>query len=164
MIWNKAMKYPVLMVGIIFFGIFISSPKTKEFLKKYSQSRVPNTCLAVLNRVSKKAPKGWELECPKEWLLQISIKHQSKKTNLLSVRPEMYKALANYHVLLMQLSNLETLHHLGMVEFKLIHPELTVISQTEGSSVARMSKINLKNPKHIAFHLKTTVNTKEIRK
>ena len=164
MIWNNAMKYPALIMGLIMFGIFISNPKTKKYFSKYTQSRVPNTCMTVLNRVSKKTPKSWQLDCPTDYLLQIKIKHASRHSSYLKIRPEIYKALANYHVKLMQLSNLETLSNLGLIEFKVSHPQLSVISQSEGSSVAEMAKLNLRNHKELANHLRATVNIKEVRK
>ncbi len=161
MIWKNALKYPVLAIGVILFVLFLTDPKTKKWLKKYSGSRIPNTCRSVMEKVEKKAPDNWEMECPGTQLLKIAIEHNSRHTNILSLRPEMYKNLANSYVKLAQLSNPETLAGLKYVKMKLINEQLTIDSKTDGQAVVELLK--RKTPQAIAEHLKLTVKVKEIR-
>ncbi len=55
MIWKNAMKYPMLVVGIALFVIYLSMPETKRFWEKHFNRFVPNTCSAILDRIAKKA-------------------------------------------------------------------------------------------------------------
>lgn len=156
------MKYPVLIVGIIFFAIFVTSPKTKDFWRKINRRNIPSTCDAVKDRVEKKAPSTWSFDCPTTQFLIIDIQHNPADRNYLKLRQEMYKELANSYVKLGNLSNKETLNYLPKIHMKLIHPSLSINSQTDGQAVVELTK--KKSQQDIATHLKLTVTIKEKRK
>jgi hypothetical protein len=161
MIWRKTLKYPVLVIGIILFGIYINDPKTKIFWSKFNGRYIPNTCVAVMDRVEKKTPDYWSFECPGTQLLQISIDSQSKETKSLLIRQDVYKELANSYKTLGKYSNPETLEFLKHVEITIHHPKIGVKSKTDGQAVVDM--ISKKSPLDIANHLKLTVKVKEFK-
>ena len=162
MIWKKALKYPVLIIGITFFGIFLSNTETKDYWRKVSRRYTPSTCDVTKDRVSPKAPSNWSFECVTTQLLIVNIDYKNKKQHNLSLRKEMFRELANSLVKLGNYSNLETLNFLKKIKLNLIHEKLTIESVTNGNAVVDLVKLS--DPISIARHLKLTVKIKEIRK
>lgn len=162
MIWRRALKYPVLIVGIILFAIYWNDPNTKEYWSKYNRRYIPSTCDAVKDRVEKKAPESWEMKCPTIQLLKIKIESQAKEDRPVLVRQAVYKELANSYSTLGRLSNPETLEYLKNIEVTIVNKYLSVKSKTDGKAVVEM--LSKKNPKDIANHLRLTVKVKEIKK
>jgi hypothetical protein len=159
MIWKNTMKYPVLAIGVILFGLFITDPKTKKFWENSKRRFIPSTCDAVKDRVEIKSPQTWELECPGTQLLIIKIQHDPAGRNLQVLRSQMYKNLANSYANLARFSNPETLSYLKFIELIVEHPRLTIRSKTDGQAVVEMLK--LKTQSDIANHLKLTVKVRE---
>lgn len=160
MIWKKTLKYPVLVVGVILFALFLSDPKTAEWWEKSQRRFIPSTCDAVKDRVAPKAPESWSLSCPTIHLLVVNIEHNTADSGLLVLRPQMYKHLANSLSALAKYSNIETLEFLKSVEIIIEHPRLSIRSKTDGEAVAQILK--LKSQQEIAQHLKLTVKVKEL--
>lgn len=160
MIWQKVMKYPVLVMGIIMFLIFLNQETTKVWWAKVKRRYVPSTCDAVLSRVETKAPKEWKLECPGTQLLviQLEIDHPAKSSQQLRVM--MYKEVANNLTKLASYANIETLEYLKNIRLILKHKDLTIISQTDGQAVAQFK--TLKQKQDILNHLSLTVKVREI--
>lgn len=161
MIWKNTMKYPVLTIGIILFIIYLQDPSTAKFWKNYKSKFIPSTCNSVMDRVGPKTPSGWEMECPGTQLLIISIEHSDVKRDYPILRRDMYRELANSYVNLARFSNPETLEYLQFVEIHMIHPELKIISKTDGLAVVELLK--KKTQKDISEHIKLTVKVKEIK-
>lgn len=162
MIWRKALKYPVLIIGIIFFGIYLSDVNTKNWWRKVTRRYKPSTCDVTLDRVQPKAPDNWSFECETLQLLIVTIDFKERKGNKLSLRQEMYRELANGLVKLGNYSNLETMYFLKKIKMNIVHPGLEVHSLTTGKSIVDLVK--LKDSKSIARHLKMTVKIKELSK
>lgn len=160
MIWSKAMKYPVLIIGIILFIIFINEETTKKWwYQKVKRSRIPSTCDAVLDRVAPKAPKSWSLECPGTQLLVIDVKFETTAKSSKEQRVIMYKELANNLSRLAKFSNIETLEFLKNIKLNMKHKDLEINSLTDGQAVAKF--INLKRQEDILKHLQLTVKVSE---
>jgi hypothetical protein len=162
MIWKGTLKYPVLIIGIILFGLYLNDPKTKQFWSKYSGRYIPNTCRAVMDRVEVKAPDYWSFECPGTQLLKITIQSQNVETKQPLIRQAIYKELANAYKTLGRFSNPETLEYLKNIEISVVHTRLSVKSKTDGQAVVQM--ISKVSPTEIANHLKLTVKVKEFKK
>ena len=160
MIWKNAMKYPVLVVGVILFGLFITDPKTRSYWTKQKRRFIPSTCDAVKDRIYPKVPDQWELKCPGTQLLVIDVDYDKEATK--SLKRNMYRHLANSLMKVGQYSNLETLEYLKHIQMNIKHDKLEVHSITDGEAVAQLSK--MKNKADIARHLKLTVKIKEITK
>jgi len=162
MIWQKAMKYPVLVIGFVMFGIFLSDPKTAIWWDKVLRRFKSSTCDTVLVRTEKKAPLGWKMACPTMDKLVLDVPVVSDVANYNQLRVIMYKSLANHLTKFSQVSNPETVIRLKKLQINLNHKRLTIESITTGESVIEFLK--LKNQKDIIRHLKHTVKVKEVRK
>ncbi len=152
------MKYPMLVVGIALFVIYLSMPETKRFWEKHFNRFVPNTCSAILDRIAKKAPTNWSLECPGTVRLVVDIQSEIIP-NQKNLRQGLYKELANNLLKLSQISNLETLENLKVIEMNLMSSQKNIHAKTDGEALVELSK--KRSQKAIAQHLKLTVKVKE---
>jgi len=158
----NAMKYPVLVIGIVMFGLFITNPKTKEWWSTVGRNRIPNTCRVIKDRVAPKAPKSWSFNCPTTKKLVIDIEYETLPKEPKNLRQILYKKLANSLTKLGGWSNLETLEFLHTLKLNINHPKLIIKSQTDGQAIVEL--MVKKNQIDIARHLKLTVKVKEIKK
>lgn len=152
------MKYPMLVVGIALFVIYLSMPETERFWEKHFNRFVPNTCSAILDRIAKKAPTNWSLECPGTVRLVVDIQSEIIP-NQKNLRQGLYKELANNLLKLSQISNLETLENLKVIEMNLMSSKKNIHAKTDGEALVELSK--KRSQKAIAQHLKLTVKVKE---
>ena len=157
MFWQRAMKYPVLIIGIVFFGLYITNPKTKEFWENHFGKMKPSTCRVTVERFKKNSQKDWSFHCPSTQSLSIEIK--SELADKYS-RALLYKELANSLSYLGHKTNPETLGYLKKVSVKLIHPKLTIDAITDGPAINQMAQT--KDRETLFDILKLSVRTKEI--
>ncbi len=162
MIWQRAMKYPVLVIGVVLFGIFLSDPKTEIWWDKVQRRYKPSTCDAVMSRTEKKTPIGWKMACPTIHKLVVDIPVMSDIKHYNQLRVIMYKSLANHLTKFSQISNPETVIRLQKLQINLVHKDLKIESITDGKSVIEFLK--LKKQEDIIRHLKHTVKVKEVKK
>ena len=162
MIWRKAFKYPVLIIGIVLFGLYLNDPKTSIYWQKQSRRFIPSTCDALVSRTKSKVPSEWNLNCPGTQLLIIRIPYESANSEKFPItRVNMYKLLANSLVKLAQISNPETMENLGNLKLILENKRLKILARTDGSAVTKFLKLSGKED--ISEHLRLTVKTKEFR-
>jgi len=161
MLLKKTLKYPVLTIGILLFGIYACDPKTKKFWSNYQSKFIPSTCRAIMDRVEPKAPDAWDLTCKTKDELLIDIDYKSSNSAYKDLRVNMYKTLANSYVELSKIANLETMEHLKIVRISIKHKDLNINSITDGQAIAELSF--KKTSKDISAHLKLTVKIKETR-
>jgi hypothetical protein len=160
MIWRNVMKYPVLIMGVIMFLIFINQETTKVWWENKVMRRfIPSTCDAVKDRVDVKAPKEWKMECPGTQLLVITIDFSPTAKGLNEQRILMYKHLANTLSELAHHAHGETLEYLKNIKVILKHKSLHITSMTDGQAVSKFTI--LKEEKEILEHLKLTVKVGE---
>ncbi len=160
MLWKNTLKYPVLMIGIILFGLYLCDPNTERFWRNHKRRFIPSTCDAVMDRIIPKALVNWELDCPGTQNLFITVTHDKADRNINLLRQDMYKELANTYVNISRFSNPETLKNLRFVNVIIVHPKLKIHSKTDGQAVTELRF--KKARKEIAKHLKLTVKVKEI--
>ena len=177
MFGKNVMKYPVLIMGIMMFGIFLSQDSTKKWWEKQKTRLIPSTCKAVIDRVQKKSPSDWEMECLNTSFLRLTINFNREAKNKKLLRVAMYRELANTYSQFAQFANIalpyvegnkkkvyneiETLEHLREIQIILKHKNLQILSQSDGQAVAKF--LELKRPELIADHLKLTVTVVEKR-
>lgn len=160
MIWQNLMKKPVLILGILLFGLFLTQNTTRKWWASYSHRFIPNTCMSLKTRVEEKAPKNWIIECPGTENLIVTLEVKNGSTVDSALKRELYKMLANSYVHFAKLSNpetLELLHHLTII---VDHPELKIISKSEGNRVVKFA--GLKRQDQIARHLQNSVRVREV--
>ncbi len=162
MIWKKAFKYPVLIIGIVLFGLYLNDPKTSEYWAKQSRRFIPSTCDALVDRTAPRAPKAWHFNCPGTQLLILRISYEAPADEKFPMtRQKMYKLLANSLVKLAQISNPETMENLINLKVIVENKRINILAKTDGSAVVKFLKLAGKD--QIAEHLKLTVRTKEFR-
>ena len=160
MFWKKALKYPVLIVGIVLFALYITNPKTKEYWANYDRRFIPSTCDALKDRMEKQLPDNWNLKCPGTQLLKVEVKSELRKDKYPIVRSSLYQELANSYIEIGRVANPETLSNLKNLELKIVHPQLIINSKTDGQAVVELR--SKRGPEEVKNHLKLTVKVKEL--
>lgn len=161
MIWKKALKYPVLMIGVILFGLFLADEKTAIWWEKANNRFIPSTCGSLVSRLDSKLPDHWKLECETKdrFLIEASFSKEFKDVNIL--RANMFKEIANMLYKVSYQANDETLQSLKKLVIFLNSKKITIIAATDGQAVVKIKSI--KDTKKLLAHLKLTVKTKEIK-
>jgi hypothetical protein len=157
MIWQKIMKYPILMVGILMFTIFITNTETQKWLGKHFDRFKPSNCRVQLERVEDNMKYDWDVECHNE-ALKITQDYTLKDSKF-TLKQQMYRQIANNYAHLAQLSNPETLELIQQVYIILKHPDLNISSESKGSEIIKFN--DLKTQEDMMRHLKFTVKVKE---
>lgn len=158
MFGKNAMKYPALVAGIIMFAIFLSDPKTKSWWGSIKGRYIPNTCRALIDRVSEHQPDNWSMECPgtSKMILTVASEHSSDEKNL---RTLTYRTMANTLKSFAVMANPETLINLHTFEVLIEHEDFEVLGRTDGQALTKLRSIEGQNK--IAQHLRLTVKVKE---
>lgn len=158
MILKSLMKNPVLMIGIILFGLFIHQVASKEkwgFLK--NDRLVPTNCRAAIVRIDKHIPANWKTECEGN-NLAVTIKELEKTEG--DIRALMYRQLANHMSYVSKIAMPDMLEKIDFVRFRLIHDKLTINAVTEGQYIVKLA--TLEDPNLIRSHLQSTVQVQEV--
>lgn len=141
MIWKNALKYPVLIIGIIMFIIFLNDPKTKDWYNKISRRYIPSTCDAIISSSAKKADKSWKFECPGTKKLVITIPYEEKdEDNLKVTRVKMYRLTANAISSLAQITDPESMQHILVLQVIIDSERLDIVAQTDGEAIVQIRK------------------------
>lgn len=175
MLLKGIMKNPVLIMGIVLFGLFLSQATTKDWWTKQKRRFTPSTCDVIKDKVLKKSPDNWEIECPTTQLLILNIAFGKKAKDFKQQRIMMYRQLANNYTKFAQLANtrlyyvedgkrkhydeIESLERLQVIRINMRNELLEITSQSDGEAVSKF--INIKRPEQIAQHLKLTVRVSE---
>lgn len=163
MIWKNAMKYPVLITGIIMFILFVTNENTKIWWHDVSTRFIPSTCRSLKERLELIKPEHWnQLYCTTTEDLVLRIKFKEAPVDQKHLKALYYRALANELQHFSRVTNPETLEHLRSLKLFLKGKELGILAQTDGQALMRLSQ--LKDSEEIANHLKLTVKVKEIEK
>lgn len=161
MILKSLMKNPILVIGIILFGLFIHQVATKEKWGIFSNDKlIPTSCRAALVRINKHIPQNWKTECEGNNLAVLiteDFEGSAEKVQML-----MYRQLANHMSHIAKVSTPDILEKVMFVRLQLIHPVLTVNAVTEGQYIVKLA--TLEDPELIRSHLKSTVQVQEVRK
>lgn len=166
MIAKSLMKHPVLMMGILLLSIFLFDLRDRNFFKQRVESLTPTSCKAVKVRLDRYLHKSWDITCNENNLVievpvdEKVISHKLADPTLL--KQKMYKALANSYISISRYSPPDSLERTMMVSVRLIHPNMTINSVSEGRHVYNMKA--LKNLSNLAKHFSQTVQVQEVTK
>lgn len=160
MIWKNALKYPVLIIGIIMFGLFLSDKKTKIWWDKVNNRYVPSTCSALLARLETKLPNDWRLQCENKDKMLIEAGFSKTYPDLNKTRAVMYLQIANMLNEVAHYANHETLQRLENLTIYLNGKKVKIIASTDGQAIIKIKEI--KGEKALLQHLKLTVKTREV--
>ncbi len=159
MVLNYFMKKPILAIGLILFGLFIYQVNQKEKWGLFHNEKlVPTSCRAALVRIQKKTPSNWNLFCEGN-NLAVEILEDARNADPTTLKPIMYRQLANHMSFVARVSQEDILEKVFFVRFKLRNPKMELNAVTEGKFIVKLA--SLENPEHIMSHLKSTVQVKE---
>lgn len=159
MLMKSLLKYPVLIIGVLLFALFIFDEHTKKWWDLYTGRFKPNPCLDALTRAEKLGPKYWSLNC-NEQVLEVESTFDIAEIKKEDQKRASYRKLANEISELAKVSNPETIELLKKVTYKLKLEDKAIVAITTGEAIAKLQM--LKDAKAIAFHIHTSVNVKEI--
>lgn len=159
MVFNALFKNPILTVGIIMFGLFISQVVMKEEWGIFKNDKlIPTSCKAALVRLDKKLPENWKVFCEGN-NLAVEIHEVGIPDKAPSIKALMYRQLANHMAFVARMSQVDILEKVFFVRFKLQHPQMEINAVTEGKYIVKLA--TLETADHIMTHLKSTVQVKE---
>tara|TARA_B100001971_G_scaffold215192_1_gene259901 strand:+ start:154741 stop:155235 length:495 start_codon:yes stop_codon:yes gene_type:complete len=162
MIWKGAMKYPVLITGVIMFVLFLSNEKTKIWWNEISMRYIPSTCKSLEDRMQSKLPDHWKLRCANKDSLILRVKVKENPIEPTQSRALYYRILANEIKSFALMANPETLVHLLSFKLYLKGKYYRILAQTDGEALVQLREI--KDKERMANHLKLTVKVKELPK
>lgn len=156
------MKKPVLAIGIILFGLFITQvARDKKWGIFHNDKLISTSCHGVLVRIQKKVPANWKILCEGN-NLAVEIKEVAIPDEATNLKALMYRQLANHMSYIARTSMPDILEKVFFIRFKLKHPKLELNAVTEGQYIVKLS--TLENPEHIMSHLQSTVQVQEVEK
>lgn len=162
MFWKGAMKYPVLIAGLIMFTVFVLDPSTKRWWEKVQGRYIPSTCRALGDRIEPKAPSEWTIECPSVSRLALTVEFDKDFKTLTELRTNIYRSMANNLKSFALIANPETLQNLSTMEILVVNDRIEVWGVTDGQAMVELRSKN--SQKEMAEHLELTVKVKEKRK
>lgn len=159
MLWNYFINRPILAIGIILFGLFITQVYNKQKWGIFHNDKLISTsCNGVSVRLQKKIPNNWKLFC-EDNNLAVEIKEVTIPENAVNLKVLMYRQLANHMSFLAKNSETDILEKVFFVRFRLTHPKMIINAVTEGQYIVKLA--TLQSTDHIIGHLQSTVQVKE---
>lgn len=161
MLWNSLLKNPVLAIGLILFGLFITQvvTKDKEGWGLFKNNKLSSTsCSGTLIRLEKKLPANWKAFCEGN-NLAVEIQELAIPEDATNLKVLMYRQLANHMSFVARSSVTDILEKVYLIRFRLTHPKMEINAVTEGKFIVKL--VTLESPEHIMTHLKSTVQVKE---
>jgi hypothetical protein len=159
MLWNSLMKKPILVIGLILFGLFLMQVSNKEKWGIFHNPKlIPTSCRAALVKIEKKTPANWKVFCEGN-NLAVEIVETIIPKEASDLKVLMYRQLANHMSFIARSSQTDILEKVDFVRFKLIHPKLEVNAVTEGKFIIKLATLD--SPEHIMTHLQSTVQVQD---
>jgi hypothetical protein len=156
---NYLMKNPVLAIGIIMFGLFLTQvARDQKWGLFYNEKLNTTSCHAVVIKLEKSIPANWNLACEGN-NLAVEIKEVAIPSGATNLRTLMYRQLANHMSFVARSNYPDILEKVFFVRFRLTHPKMVINAVTEGKYIVKL--VTLESPEHIMAHLKSTVQVKE---
>jgi hypothetical protein len=160
MLWNSLLKNPILAIGLILFGLFITQVVNKEHGWGIfgNEKLIPTSCKAALVKIQKRTPENWKIFCEGN-NLAVEIKEVTLPPDATNLKTLMYRQLANHMSYIARISQPDILEKVFFVRFKINHPKMIINAVTEGKFIVKLATLN--SPDHIISHLQSTVQVKE---
>jgi hypothetical protein len=159
MLWNSLMKKPMLPIGLILFGLFLSQVARKEKWGIFhNQKLIPTSCKAVIVPLEKRIPGNWKIFCEGN-NLAVEINEIAIPEKSVNLKTLMYRQLANHMSFIARSAPADILEKVFIIRFKLDHSGMEINAVTEGKFIVKLT--TLETPDHIMSHLKSTVQVKE---
>jgi hypothetical protein len=161
MLWNSLIKKPILVIGILMLVVvYFRAKNNRPWGLFHNEKLIPTSCRAVLVKIEKDLPSGWNSYCDENNLTVEAI--EKKLPTDMELKPKLYRQLANHLSMLSKLAPNESLERVFLVRLRLLHPTLELNAVCEGKYLAKLK--DLDSPTLIAQHLQSTVKIQEITK
>ena len=162
MLWNSLLKNPVLTLGIIMMGLFLSQVARKEKWGVFKNDRLEtSSCRGVIIKIEKKIPGNWMAYCEGN-NLAVEVKEITIPEKATNLKPLMYRQLANHMSYVAKIALPDLLERVDLVRFKIHHPKMELNAVTPGKYLTKLA--TLESPEHIMTHLQSTVQVNEVLK
>lgn len=144
MIWKNALKYPVLVIGIVWMAIYLSDAKTADFWNKMKYRFHPATyaCGAILERIEDKLDDNWSLHCNKPKYLIVRINDMDsnsyKGLNKQAQRAKLYRNLFNDIVKFGTVANPDTVAQIETLKINYQAEPFSVVVSTDGQAIVQI--------------------------
>lgn len=152
------MKKPILLIGILFFTIFLLDLSRRGILPFRKGGIKATSCTSAVVMLNKRVPANWSTEC-NDNNLTVRILSSVKVNDPKDLSLALYRELANHLIFISKNSLNESLERTFIIRVQLIHKEKELNAITEGQYLAKMATLN--RPNFIAQHLKSTVQVQE---
>lgn len=153
------MQKPVLAIGLILFGLFITQVSRKQKWGIFHNDKlIATSCKAATIRIDKKIPGNWKIFCEGN-NLAVEIVETTIPPAAKNLKALMYRQLANHMSFVARVATVDILEKVDFVRFRLDHPKMTINAVTEGKFIVKLA--TLESPEHIMTHLQSTVQVKE---
>lgn len=153
------MQKPVLGIGIILFGLFITQLSRDERFDFLKRDKLQQTsCDAAISKLGKAVPSNWKVFCEGN-NLAAEINEVTIPSEATYLQALMYRQLANHMSFIARSTFPDIMERVMFVRIKMSHPKMEINAVTEGKYIVKLA--TLETPQHIMAHLKSTVQVKE---
>jgi len=160
---SKLLKNPVLIIGILFFIIFILDLRSRKGSLLQRENVTASSCRSALVKLDKRIPKSWSTSCEKNNLaVEIASSFDEKKNKIERIKNYMYRELANSFIFIAKNAFTDSLEKVMIVRLKLTSPKLELNAVTEGKYIVKFK--TMEKQKFILQHLRSTVQVQEVSK
>lgn len=183
MIWKKALKYPVLIIGVVWMAIYLSDAKTADFWTRFKYRFYPAAyvCDSIKTRITDKLESNWSLHCPHTTYLLARINGEDELLKVLENQGEddpfqalrnlklddyrrlMYSRVFASVIKLITVADQDTLESLSEVKINYKTSRRGVIVQSDGQAL-RIIRDKIYLVKIQRLHHRATVALKEMGK
>ena len=142
---SKLLKNPILIIGILFFVIFIYDLRSRKGYFFDREELKANSCRSSLVKLNKRIPKTWEASCEKDNIfIEIKSEANNKKIEEKNLKSFLYRELANSLIFIAENAFLDSLEKVMIVRIKLISNDLVLNAITEGKYLVKFKTIKEK--------------------
>tara|TARA_Y100000768_G_scaffold388880_1_gene388199 strand:+ start:3812 stop:4582 length:771 start_codon:yes stop_codon:yes gene_type:complete len=183
MIWKKALKYPILIIGVVWMAIYLSDAKTADFWTRFKYRFYPAAyvCDSIKSRITDKLESNWSLHCPHTTFLLARINGEDellkvlenqgsqdpytelRNLDLMRYRKILYSRVFDSIIKLITVADQDTLESLKEVKLNYKTSRLGVLVQSDGQALRTIrDKIYLVKVQRL--HHRATVALKDLGK
>ncbi|HAZ12021.1 MAG TPA: hypothetical protein DCY86_04470 [Bdellovibrionales bacterium] len=167
------MQRPILMIGILFMAIFLSTVNFQKHVKARNTALEAHSCPAALVQLNRHIPQSWKTECEgndmsititldEKVLEKILAQNKDPKKLSEAIHAAHYRQLANSLTHIAKNCPNYTLERTSNIKVILETSKLKIGAYTHGQYLFKLP--SLTDPTMIAEHLKATVQIKELAK
>jgi len=135
---SKLLKSPILVIGILFFTIFIFDLRSRKGALFQREKVMANSCRSALVMLDKRIPKTWKTSCKQDNLaIEMPSEAETKKIAKEKIKHFMYRELANHLIFIAKNAFTDSLERVMIVSLKLSSDHMDLNAVTEGKYIVK---------------------------